>query len=175
MFRRLDRVLAMKIVVAVVVALGALAGSAHAQSSEKGVFGIGLVLGEPTGISAKLYLDDDTAVQAAVGSAWRGGGAQIHADYLWHPWILEQRDSFTLPAYIGPGLRFIQYNFGRQDAYFAVGVRGVVGICFDFTTIPLDVFVEVAGVAEWGFVDPDVGDEGFGLTFNAGAGGRYYF
>src|SRR5690349_8493874 len=102
----------MKIVVAVIVALAALGGSAHAQSAEKGVFGVGLVIGEPTGIAAKLYLDDDTAVQGAVGGAFVGGGVQVHVDYVWHPWILEQRDSFTMPAYIGPGARFIWYNNG---------------------------------------------------------------
>jgi hypothetical protein len=164
----------MKIVVAVLVVLGALAGSAHAQSSEKGVFGIGLVIGEPTGVAAKLYLDDDTAVQGAIGSAFIGGGIQVHVDYVWHPWILEQRDSFTLPAYIGPGARFIWYNQGRQDGFPAGGIRAVAGVVFDFTEIPLDVFVEVAGVAEYRFSDDDT-EDGFKLTLNAGAGGRYYF
>jgi hypothetical protein len=164
----------MKIVVAVLVTLGALAGSASAQAAEKGVFGVGLVIGEPTGISAKLYLDDTTAVQGAIGSAFVGGGWQIHADYVWHPWILEQRESFTLPAYVGPGVRFIDYTLGRDDDYLALGLRAVAGIVFDFTEIPLDVFVEVAGVLEYGFTS-DVDRDGIRLTVNAGAGGRYYF
>jgi hypothetical protein len=165
------------------VALGAaalllmtlLAGSAHAQAVEKGSFGVGLVIGEPTGVSAKLYLDDDNAVQAAAGSAFVGGGLQVHADYLWHPWILEERDSFTLPAYVGPGARFIYYQQGRDgEDFVAIGARAVAGIVFDFKEIPLDVFVEVAGVVEYKFA-PVEDEKGWGLALNAGLGARYYF
>ena len=152
-----------------------LAGSAHAQAVEKGSFGVGLVIGEPTGIAAKLYLDDDNAVQAAAGSAFVGGGLQVHADYLWHPWILEERDSFTLPAYLGPGARFIYYQEGRDDnGFVAIGARAVAGILFDFKEIPLDVFVEIAGVLEYQFGEAEE-DKGLGLAINAGLGARYYF
>lgn len=167
----------MKVVLAVATLLlmTLLAGSARAQAVEKGSFGVGLVIGEPTGVSAKLYLDDDNAVQAAAGSAFVGGGLQVHADYLWHPWILEERDSFTLPAYVGPGARFIYYQQGRDgEDYGAVGARAVAGIVFDFKEIPLDVFVEVAGVIEWRFA-PIEDDKGVGLAVNAGLGARYYF
>jgi len=146
---------------------------AAADPSEKGTFGLGLILGEPTGISAKLYLKDDQAIQAAAGSAFVGGGLQVHVDYVFHPWILEDRESFTLPVYLGPGLRGIVYDKGRGgNSYFALGLRAVVGILFDFKTVPLDAFVEVAGVGEYGFSSTE---GGFGLTLNAGAGVRYYF
>lgn len=162
------------VVVLVAGLVAAAGGSAAAQPVEKGAFGIGLILGEPTGVSAKLYLDDETAVQAAVGSAFIGGGLQVHGDYLWHPWILEERDSFVLLAYVGPGVRFIYYDQGRDGSDFvAVGARGVGGVVFDFKEIPLDVFAEVAGVAEWQFGDDP--DNGFALAINAGAGARYYF
>jgi len=162
------------------VAVAVLAGSARADdevpgSVEKGNFGIGLVLGEPTGVAAKLYLDDDTAVQAAAGSAFIGGGLSVHADYVWHPWILEDRDSFTLPAYLGPGARFIYYDKGRDgEDYVAVGPRFVAGVLFDFKEIPLDVFLEVAGVIEWRFTDLE-DETGIGFAINAGLGARYYF
>jgi len=156
----------------------AVAGLAHASAaradgSEKGTFGLGLILGEPTGISAKLYLKDDQAIQAAVGSAFVGGGIQVHADYVFHPWILEDRDSFTMPVYLGPGLRGIVYDKGRGgDGYLAIGLRGVVGILFDFKHAPLDAFVEVAAVGEYGFSSTD---GGLAAALNAGAGVRYYF
>lgn len=141
------------------------------RSAEKGTFGIGLILGEPTGISAKLYLQDDQAIQGAVGFALIGGGVHVHADYVFHPLILQTRDTFVLPVYVGPGARLIQYTDGRDDSYFAIGVRGVAGLLFDFNEIPLDAFVEVGAVFEYGFQD----DEGFGLALNAAAGARYYF
>ena len=148
--------------------------TAAAQPAEKGNLGLGLIIGEPTGLAAKLYLDDDNAIQGAVGGAFVGGGLHVHADYLWHPWILEDRDSFTLPVYVGPGLRAIYYDKGRDgDDFVALGPRVVGGLVFDFKEIPLDVFVEVAGVLEYGFIEGDEG--GIGLAINAGAGARYYF
>jgi len=161
--------------------VGATARSAHAddnvgdgiEQTHKGAFGLGLILGEPTGISARYYLGDQ-AIQAAVGSAFVGGGLQVHADYVWHPWVLEKRDSFALVAYVGPGARLIQYDAGRDAAdYFALGVRAVGGLVFDFAEVPLDAFVEVAGVLEYRFSDTDNG--GAGVALNAGAGARYYF
>ncbi|HEY0191012.1 MAG TPA: hypothetical protein VGC42_07795 [Kofleriaceae bacterium] len=160
-----------------VAVLSALAIAAPARADEavhgtdKGTFGVGIILGEPLGLSAKLYLKDDRAIQAAIGSAFIGGGIQVHADYVFHPYILQSRDSFVLPLYFGPGLRVIDYMDGRDNNDLAIGVRGVVGLLFDFRNVPLDAFVEVAGVLEYRFGD----DGGAGLALNAGAGIRYYF
>ena len=128
-------------------------------------------VGEPTGISAKLYLKDDQALQAAAGFAFYGGGLHLHVDYVFHPLILQDKDSFVLPFYFGPGIRVIDYRSGRDTAYVAVGLRVVAGLLFDFKAIPLDAFVEVAGVLEYGFAD----GQGAGLALNAAAGARYYF
>ena len=138
---------------------------------DKGTFGLGLILGEPTGLSAKLYLKDDQAIQGAVGFAFVGGGLHVHADYVWHPYILQDRELFVLPVYIGPGVRVIDYRDGRDGDSLAIGARVVGGILFDFKQIPLDAFVEVAGVLEYEFAD----GEGLGLALNAGAGARFYF
>ena len=160
------------------MAVGVMATPSFADSDEessraadKGTFGLGVILGEPTGISAKLYLQDDQAIQAAVGSAFLGGGLQLHVDYVFHPYILQTRESFVLPVYLGPGARLISYSDGRDSRYFALGARGVGGLLFDFSEIPLDAFVEVAVVFEFGFRD----GKGFDVTLNAGAGARYYF
>lgn len=141
---------------------------ALAQGTEKGALGLGLILGEPTGLSAKLYLSDDTAVDAAVGGSLTSGW-HVHADYLWHPWVLQDRDNFVMPAYVGAGGRLL----GQTDGDFFMGARGVGGILFDFKDIPLDVFVEAALVGDWVFVEED--EDGFRLGINAGAGARYYF
>ena len=138
---------------------------------DKGTFGIGIIAGEPTGICAKLYLKDDQAIQAAIGSSFIGGGYQVHADYVFHPYILQTRDSFVLATFIGPGVRVINYSEGRGESFLALGLRGVGGLLFDFKKVPLDAFIEVAGVLEYGFKDT----EGAGLAFNAGVGIRYYF
>jgi hypothetical protein len=136
---------------------------------DKGTLGVGIILGEPTGICAKLYLKDDQAIQGAVGSAFIGGGLQVHADYVWHPWILQDKDSFVMPVYLGPGVRFFEHTNG-SDHNLAIGLRGVVGLLFDFKNVPLDAFLEVAVLPEYEF-----GGKGWGLSLNAGAGVRYYF
>ena len=142
---------------------------AKGRPTDKGTLGVGIILGEPTGICAKLYLEDDEAIQVAVGSAFVDGGLQIDADYVFHPWILQDRDTFVLPVYVGPGVRFVQYN--DKPSYFAAGARGVIGMLFDFKSVPLDAFIEVAGVLQWRFAD----GKGAGIGLNAGAGVRYYF
>ncbi|MBC7975988.1 MAG: hypothetical protein H7138_13535 [Myxococcales bacterium] len=141
------------------------------RGTDKGTIGIGIILGEPTGITAKLYIKDDQAIQGAVGSAFIGGGLQVHADYVFHPYILQSRPSFVLPVYVGPGVRLINYTNGRDDSSVAIGARLVGGLLFDFKNVPLDAFVEIAAVLEYEFKD----GEGAGLTLNAGAGARYYF
>lgn len=167
---------------ATLVAALALAGATRTaradddspRAADKGTFGLGVILGEPTGIAAKLYLKDDQAIQAAVGSAFIGGGLQLHADYVFHPWILQQRDGFVMPLYLGPGLRAIEYSSGRNasDKSFALGLRAVAGVLFDFKgNVPLDAFAEVAGVFEYEFKS----GKGVGAALNAGIGVRYYF
>jgi hypothetical protein len=149
---------------------GGSGGSGTGPGEEKGTIGVGIVIGEPTGICARLYLKDDQAIQGAIGAAFIGGGLQIHADYVFHPYILQSRETFVLATYVGPGVRVAQYSDGRDASFFALGVRGVAGLLFDFKN-PLDAFFEVAGVLEYGFAD----GEGTGVAFNAGAGVRYYF
>jgi hypothetical protein len=172
----------MRFVLALAAAI-AVAAPAHADNADsvhgadKGNFGVGIILGEPTGITGKLYLKDDVAVQGAVGSAFIGGGLQLHADYVFHPYILQSRPSYVLPFYVGPGVRLIDYTSGRNDSSgastsaFALGARGVAGLLFDFQNVPLDAFIEVAGVLEYEFRS----GAGFALRLNAGAGVRYYF
>lgn len=158
------------------ILLFATARPALAQGTEKGAFGLGLIIGEPTGISAKLYLSDNQAIDGAVGGALISRGIHVHADYLWHPWILDSQDTFVLPAYIGIGGRVLIHQRGRgenDDAH--IGVRGVAGILFDFREIPLDVFVEGAPILDFRTGD-DVSDHGgIGIGVNIAAGARYYF
>jgi hypothetical protein len=141
------------------------------RGADKGTLGVGIILGSPIGVTAKLYVKDDQAIQAAVGSEFITGGLQLHADYVFHPYILQSRDSFVLPVYLGPGVRLIDYTDGRGDNSFAIGLRAVGGLLFDFKTVPLDAFLEVAGVLEYEFKDGKGGQ----IKINAAAGVRYYF
>jgi hypothetical protein len=163
-------------------ALGIGTQSAAAQEmgsepgAEKGTFGVGLIIGEPTGVSMKLYLSDDQAIDGAVGFTAVASGIHAHADYLWHPWIVEERESFVIPIYLGPGVRLLQRDRGRgADDGLQIGLRGVAGFLFDFTEIPLDVFAEVAIIGDLRFATDDDDYNGLGVSLNAGLGARYYF
>jgi hypothetical protein len=159
---------------ALVVALGAPLGAAAEtveRSDEKGVFGVGLIVGEPTGLSAKFYLANDTAIDFAIGGAYIGRGYQMHGDFLWHPFVLETTESFVLPFYFGVGGRVLKRDAGGgDDDHTRIGLRVPFGILFDFTRVPLDTFVELAPVGDY----RTRGDQ-FGIDLNAGAGLRYYF
>jgi hypothetical protein len=160
------------LVIAAVLAVAPRSARAQ-QPAEKGVLGAGLIVGEPTGVSGKYYLTDDRAIDLAIGGAVVGRGLQVHGDFLWHPWVLDQEPSFALPLYLGIGGRILNHNAGGSDDedHVRIGVRAPVGILFDFTRVPLDVFAEVAGVLDY----HTRGDDNFGVDFNAGIGARYYF
>src|SRR5262245_21090070 len=69
--------------------------TAHAGG---GPFGLGLIIGSPTGISGKVYFNKQNALDFAIGAAFvNQRGFHIHADYLWHPVMLTQDDAFFLP------------------------------------------------------------------------------
>lgn len=171
MASRPTRIAFLSILLAAAGLTAAAPRAARAQPAEKGVLGVGLIVGEPTGVSAKYYLSDDRAIDLAVGGAIVGRGIQVHSDFLWHPWILEQKESFALPLYLGVGGRILDHNGGGEDDDDVhIGVRAPVGVLFDFTRVPLDVFAELAGLLDF----RTEGDP-FGVALNAGIGARYYF
>lgn len=171
----LQRLAAAGLCAAALLALAPSSAAAQSEGVEKGEFGVGIIVGEPTGVAGKLYLDNDTAVAGALGSAVVSGGLHVHADYLYHPWILTDEEAFVLPAYVGPGVRLLADDRGRgNDSDFHIGIRGVAGIMFDFKRTPLDVFVEVAGVIDYVTSDDET-RRGLDAGLNAGLGVRYYF
>jgi hypothetical protein len=133
-------------------------------------FGIGVILGEPTGISAKLWVSPVNAFDwglgwSVVGDQINGydGGSRIdfHMDYLWH-WFNAITSSERLPLYTGIGGRI---NTG--DGYeSSVALRGVFGIAWMPHRTPFDLFLELAPSLEF---TPSVG---FGI--DAGLGARFY-
>jgi hypothetical protein len=174
-----------RVVIASILTLAlwsALAVSApRAARAEGGPFGLGLIIGSPTGISLKYYLGDSgQAIDGAVGFSFLGAdGVHVHADYLWHPFMLTQDAAFSLPMHVGVGVRLLDHDRGRDgDDDFHVGIRAPVGLTFDFTEVPLDVFVEIALILDFHGdhkVNVNDDDDNVDLDLNAGVGVRYYF
>lgn len=148
-----------KRLIATIVLLSGATLSAAAQ--QKG-FGLGIIVGEPTGISAKGWVSNTNAVD--LGLAWWfhwQGNIHVHADYLWHfPNVVKSTEHFVL--YTGLGGRIAA---GRGSGI--LGVRIVGGFAWWARSIPLDVFVELAPI-----LDLAPATE---LSANGGIGVRYFF
>ena len=142
-------------------------------------FGLGLMLGAPTGLSGKWFYGPDTAIDFGVGAIgyYRGrDGLHLHADHLWHPINIVKAEPFWLPLYAGVGGRMFFFDddddrVDDDDDGIAVGVRAPVGVAMDFNNIPLDVFFELALVVDFlvGYED-DVD-----VDINGAIGVRYWF
>lgn len=144
-----------------------LSGTAYGMP--KGI-GLGLIVGEPTGIVAKKWLSETAAVDGAV--AWSFGGddsLHLHGDYLLHNGTLIQVPEVKgdLPVYYGVGARIKFKDNNNGDSDVLVGIRVPFGISYLPDSTPLDFFVEVAPIMD--FV-PDTE-----LDLNAAIGVRYYF
>lgn len=125
--------------------------------------GIGISIGNPTGLNGKYWLDSSRAVDA--GLAWSFGkhsDLSIHSDYLLHrEGAFFFNDVHPLDLYYGVG--------GRME--FAddieIGVRVPVGFAHHFERESADVFAEVAPIVD--LITKT------GLEMHLLFGGRYYF
>ncbi len=144
-----------------VLLLAGLIWCANAQAQNSGL-GLGVLIGEPTGISAKLWLTGTGAVDAAAAWSTRGNNSlHLHADYLHHFFGLFPVTQGKLPLYVGAGGRI---RFAGNPKF---GARVPVGLAYLFPTIPVDIFLEIAPIVD---LAPDTG-----FDINGGIGARYYF
>ena len=101
-----------------------------------GNFGIGAILGGPTGISVKFWVSERNALDGAL--SWTSSGSShFHFDYLWHDFTRFKAKKGSLPLYYGVGGRF---NFDRKNKF---GVRGAIGVAYLFADVPLETFFEI--------------------------------
>jgi hypothetical protein len=165
------------------------AGHHHRSNFEANkTFGLGIMLGAPTGLSGKYFVSKDTAIDFGLGTiyGYRDRHAfHLHADFLWHPLSLVSAPAFELPLYLGIGGRFLDgdrcYHYDRDgfcdlasNDYSAIGVRAPIGISFDLNNAPLDIFVEIAFVLDFVVSHPD-GEGDLFFDIDGAIGIRYYF
>ena len=126
-------------------------------------FGLGFMIGEPTGISFKKWTGSTTAIDGGVGWTFGNGGSfHVHADYLIHSFDLINVERGKAPVYFGIGARL------NTEAETKFGFRFVLGVSYIFERAPLDVFFEVAPLFDL-VHSTDYG----GLEWSIGV--RYYF
>jgi hypothetical protein len=131
------------------------------SAQSKGI-GLGLIVGEPTGISFKYWTGSTTAFDAALAWSFIDEGAfHIHGDYIFHNMRLISVPEGTLPFYYGIGVRIKTSNDTR------LGVRVPLGLAYLFNNAPIDIFLEVVPILD---LTPKTD-----FSINAALGARYYF
>jgi hypothetical protein len=138
-------------------------------------FGLGVILGEPTGISAKLRTSSTNAFDFGLGWSVRGdrigkyngnydGGSRVHfhMDYLWHSF-----DAIHSPervqSYYGVGGR-LNNGAGYNSS---LAIRGVFGVARLPSETPIDLLLELVPSLQC------TSSTGFGLDAEIGA--SYFF
>jgi len=131
-----------------------------APAQNKG-FGLGIIVGDPTGLSGKQWLSRQTAIDVGLAWSFRNNGyVNLHADYLWHfESAITSSERFV--PYVGVGGRLGTGSSTR------LGVRIVGGLAFWPHEAPFDVFIEIAPIMD---LVPSTT-----LTANGGIGARFFF
>jgi hypothetical protein len=141
-----------------ILLLGVLSLNLSAQDSG---FGLGIIIGEPTGVSLKTWVSQKHAIDAGIAWSLTNDWFHIHADYLIHNFELIDVSKGQLPFYFGFGAKL---GIGNN---FSLGARVPVGLAYLFDDAPLDVFVEVVPALQ--LIDQ------IGFEMNGGIGIRYWF
>lgn len=136
-----------------------LTSPAAAVAAEVQMLSFGAVLGDPTGGTVKLWLDDALAIDAGIGYS---GDAAFWGDILWHDWrLLPQPAKGRLGLYLGAGPRL------EASAEAQVGIRTIGGASWRLDAHSLEFFAEAGPVfrlSQGGGVNAD-GGVGVRLTF----------
>ena len=130
----------------------------HAQQRS---FGAGIIIGDPTGFTAKYWKSKENAYD--FGLAWAlgdNGSVLIYGDYIWHRFEITGEP--RTPLYFGVGALF-----GANDNRTGLGVRIPLGVTHLFAKDPIDVFFEIVPAIS---IVPDTD-----LDVQGGFGIRYYF
>ncbi|MFQ5708194.1 MAG: hypothetical protein ACE5HO_12125 [bacterium] len=146
--------------------IAVLGAPGHAQS---GRFGIGMIVGEPTGISLKHWLGDSRAVDFALAWSFENNNSlTIHGDYLIHNFGLIKVNKGRLPFFYGIGGRIkFDDDERRRNDDSRVGVRVPVGLAYLFDNAVLDLFAELVPILD---LAPETD-----FRLNAAVGIRYFF
>jgi hypothetical protein len=142
----------------------AVATPAHAD------VGLGLFLGEPTGLDLKIGLSPRTGIDLLFGwDTYRDNRDHYgHLTYL-VTLVVGHGNSVNVPVRIGIGAAV--YDDGSFDKGTNVAVRAPIEIGLKFRRTPLEIYGEIAFKAT--FIDANNNDPDFDL--DGGVGLRFYF
>ena len=155
-----------KLLVCVFLVTSLVASVAQAAGGD---FDLGIIIGEPTGLSAKKWLDATHAIDVAVG--WKTGTvdeATVQADYLIHDFTIIRGGNWPTVFYYGIGARVHDRNNRRQRD----GIRLPVGVEIEAVVPSLQLFAELVPRLD---VSPETDfhiDGALGFRYRFAAAGR---
>lgn len=147
---------------------------ASTASAGQNGLGLGVILGEPTGVSFKTWIDNRTAIDAA--AAWsfsENDSFQFHADYLVHLFEMPKPPEVSgrVAFYYGIGgrlkLQESDSRKSRNEKDDLLGIRFPLGFSHNLATEPVEFFAELVPILD---IVPDTDAD-----LNAAIGARYYF
>lgn len=134
-------------------AIPARADAAPNRPGKGGDIGLGVMLGDPTGVSFKWVPHAHHSLDAALGfGPFHLGGGRLHATWQWQSRPLGQPEDLAIVAGVGLGLgmafwhkRYIGPGTPDRFAGVAMFVRApAASIAFNLMKLPVDVFLEAA-------------------------------
>ena len=118
-------------------ATNAMAQNATQGATESG-FGVGIAIGQPSGISLSLPTGPDNAFNFLAGyEVTRGANLTLLGDYVWHRRDLLQVEVGKVSLYYGPGVRL------KLAENPEASVRVVLGADYLFEGAPVQTFFEL--------------------------------
>ncbi|MFH0974341.1 MAG: hypothetical protein V1874_00990 [Spirochaetota bacterium] len=130
--------------------------------------GVGFILGDPSGFTAKVFPDDIYALDFGIGPSAHDG-FYLYADFLRHFGSLFPVKELVF--YVGGGAGFHNHEEHRKgnesDHENSLEARMPFGIEYTFKDVPVGIFGEIVPAME---IAPD-----FDFNIRGGAGARYYF
>ena len=123
--------------------------AATGDLNRQGNLGLGIEVGQPIGVTGKLWLSDMSAVDAAMGYHWNHN-FDVHADYLLHTNTFTSTMNGTLPLYVGLGGRVL----AGDDTQF--GLRIPFGISYLWRPHTIEFFAEIAPIVDLSNFGADV-------------------
>lgn len=130
----------------IIAVLFLISGAGNGNTKD---IGLGIIAGEPTGLSVKKWVDGRSAFDGAL--AWSfvdGASFQMHIDYLRHRYDMTERTNDQLPFYYGVGGRIALAENGKKGGDDRIGVRIPIGLAYMFRDEPVDIFIELAPILD---------------------------
>jgi hypothetical protein len=130
-----------------------------AAVGNEGDISVGVLLGQPLGLTGKYVIDNDLSVAALVGVDKKALAIHVDGHYAFDSLSIEDIDLYP---YVGAGVQL-----GLATGNFSMGLNVPVGISYYIADPAIEVFLEL--VPGLNLVNPF-----FDFNFGGGIGARYH-